>query len=223
MSSLTVFLKRLLQDGRILLEPGAWRGWDDSDLDNARALLRRSYVRWSLDMPGPSMPFDETIALGAGQILFHASRAFALTDHASWQALNAGRPRLGTPSLACEHASADVSLRFLPDLHRRALAAIEEPSDPFLVYLSDLLRRWPLSGASASIDDPPTSSLEFDGHRGLRMLYAERLLHSPTDKFSWIPSGDGWEVLRWVAAAEGLENSPLVLSNPRQPRGAVTP
>ena len=50
-----------------------------------------------------------------------------------------------------------------------------------------MLARWPLSGVLADLPGPPTAALDFGGHPGLQLLYAERLVGR--ERPAWVPPG----------------------------------
>src|SRR5581483_5630300 len=82
------------------------------------------------------------------------------------------------------HLSADLTLRLLPAIHRRA--RVRDVDDPLAVEVAELLRRWPLSGVLADLDGPPAGDVTFFGHPGLQLLYAERLVEH--EKPAWLPA-----------------------------------
>ncbi len=71
--------------------------------------------------------------------------------------------------------------------------------DPLTLRLKDTLRRWPLSGVLANLDEPPFSPVELAGHPGLLLLYAERLVvrHLP----AWLPGATGTAYVEWCSAS----------------------
>ncbi len=50
------------------------------------------------------------------------------------------------PTTPAHHLSADLMLRYLPQVLKRARGL--DPSDPLIGLLEDVLRRWPLSGGA---------------------------------------------------------------------------
>ena len=101
-------------------------------------------------MAGPPLLFDEPMALAAA----------ALTQQACWFLVSHAEPppelerRLvmpAPPRSPAEHLSADLTLRLLPQVHRRACS--RDPADPLVVCLADVLRRWPLSGVLSASSD----------------------------------------------------------------------
>jgi hypothetical protein len=55
----------------------------------------------------------------------------------------------------------------------------------------------------ADIADEPLIEPEFDGHSGLRLLYAERLAEHW--KPAWLPQGPGSEYVKWVFQESGRQ------------------
>lgn len=105
-----------------------------------------------------------------------------------------------TAASAAEHLSADLLFRHLPVVHRRARAI--NPGDVLTVRLEEVLRRWPLSGVLADIDEPPLSPVDLGGHPGLLLLYAERLARQRRP--AWVVDGPAREYIELVFAERNL-------------------
>jgi hypothetical protein len=176
-------------------------------------LLRRAYASHRLSVAGPLIPFDAPAAQSAA--------AFVL--HACWFSVSRAEPdavlercltlpaAVATPA---QHLSADLLLRFLPQLHRRARA--HNPEDRLTTLLAEVLRRWPLSGVLSEVADGPLTATTFGGHPGLLLLYAERLaLHA---KPAWIPEGPALEYAELVWRELGRD--PAALARPGALLGA---
>lgn len=178
------FLEPLLAQGCIRLRT---RPEQPPQLDReAMSLIEQAFKTFSLELPGPGIALDLDTAIAAAQ----------LVRQASWFLLSHGEPdevleqRLvmpGLPETSAQHLSADLFLRYAPQLHQRAKAF--DPADRLTGLLAQLLRAWPLSGVLSAVDEEPTTPLEFAGHPGLLLLYAERLAENP--KPAWIPNGPG--------------------------------
>jgi len=69
--------------------------------------------------------------------------------------------------------SVDLTLRFLPDFVR--LAKAMSPTDPLVVMLKELARRWPLSSVGIA-DLGEVDPAPFLGDRCLRTLYVDRII-----------------------------------------------
>jgi hypothetical protein len=66
--------------------------------------------------------------------------------------------------------------------------------------LEEVFRRWPLSGVLSDLDEGPTR-VDFAGHRGLCLLYAERL--ATNRRPGWVVEGEVREHIDLVFAETG--------------------
>ena len=65
-----------------------------------------------------------------------------------------------------------------------------------------MLRRWPLTGVLSDVAEPPTGDWSLAGHRGLELLYAERL--ASNFRSAWLPSeGRLRDVIEMVQRQQG--------------------
>jgi hypothetical protein len=197
------FLTTLLEDGRIVLDgrPGPI----EAERPAALRVLEAAFDVHRLDVAGPAISFDAPSALMAAELLRLA--AWFLVNRSEparevERALVIPRP----PFTAGEHLSADVCLRFLPLVHRRARSIA--PGDPLPGFLADVLRAWPLSGVLSDLVEGPKDVGELGDHPGLWMLYAERL--AVDEKAAWMPKGGPRGHVELVFAGLGKGNSPLL-------------
>jgi hypothetical protein len=190
MSALAEFLDLLLHRGKAVLRtrPTGSEGRD------ARAVqvLERAFTEYGLELAGPSIPIDADTALAAARFV----------EGACWFLLNRSEPDSelerclllpGQPHSPEQHASADLLLRHAGQIHQRAQR--RDPADRLAVILNEALRRWPLSGVLAEIEEPPLAGLAF-GHPGLYLLYAERWVKR--SRPAWAPVGIGQEYVELV-------------------------
>jgi hypothetical protein len=185
MPAFTELARRLLREGVVRLRepPDLPAG----ERERVLALLAEAYHDHRLDVAGAApLPFAPGCAL----------RALEGVAWSCWFLLHRGESAaeverrlapLPAPASASEHLSADLVLRFLAVVHRRARAA--DPRDPLTRWAEETLRRWPLSGVLADIDEPPREEVVLGGHPGLLLLYAERLALRPRP--AWLPAGPG--------------------------------
>lgn len=183
-------MNRVLETGEsVLAEPPRLTAAERPAVER---LLESAFRTASLDVAGPPVSYLPEVATSAAVVLAEGC----------W-AVSGGEPpraKLGEPDSASAHLSADVALRFLPAVYSRAKA--RGPDDAVARWAAAILRRWPLSGVLADLTEPPVGELRFADHRGLQMLYAERLAEHP--KASWIPqSGDCCERVEVAFAARG--------------------
>ncbi len=197
MNTLAEFLRSLLIDGSAMLrERPALISGDRA----ASELLAKEYSSYQMEIAGPPVDFDaETAVTAAGWVW---SACWFLVSHEEDPKLVESTLTPPAPPLtAADHLSADLTLRFLPGVYRRAFAVA--PDDVLTRSLSRLLRLWPLSGVFADVTDDPLTAPEFKGHPGLALLYAERLAEH--FKPAWIPlNGPAREYVELVFAERGM-------------------
>jgi hypothetical protein len=199
MNELSEFLADLFQEGRIhFRRPPQPSGLASPEVS---ALLGRAYAAYRLDIPGVAIALDVGLAGVAAEVVRQASWAL-VCHHDRVQDLQRHLKMPRSPATATDHLSADLLLRYLPYIHRRARAL--DPTDPLVGLLEQILRQWPLSGVLAGLDDGPTSPLDFGGHDGLMLLYAERLAQRPSPASSWRPEG---RPLEYVELVSGLRRT----------------
>lgn len=188
MSSLADFLESLFDDGAVTFSARPTVAPEDRRA--ARELLDRVYAAQRLSVAGPPVAFDADAALATAEFLRWACWFVVYRDEpaAEVDRLLAALPE---PRTAAQHLSADLTFRYLPQVHRRARAL--NPDDVLTARIEEALRRFPLSGVLADVAAAPTTGLEFDGHPGLQLLYAERFVKRP--RASWRPAGRTGE---WV-------------------------
>jgi hypothetical protein len=177
---LSEFLESLFDDGDVVFrEPP-----QSSNKDSADQVLARAFADYRLEVAGPLIDFDLPTALSAAEFVRRACWFLVHRDSPAREV--AERLKLPpAPTTASQHLSADLTFRHLPQLHRRARAL--SPDDVLTKALTAALRAWPLSGVASDIEDSPTTALEFCGHSGLEMLYAERFVKRPRE--NWLPAG----------------------------------
>lgn len=175
------FLAELLEEGRIGFRSGNAPLTGPSADDLAR--LAGEFATASLSMAGPAVGFEPRVAWEAAELVH--GEAWALVNRGERPEALRHRLRMpGTPTTASEHFSADLLLRYLPQILRRARGL--DPTDPLAEILAESLRRWPLSGVLSDVEEPPVGPLDFGDHPGLMLLYAERL--ASNDRPGWRPS-----------------------------------
>jgi hypothetical protein len=202
MSPFAEFLDVLLREGRAVLRGPPHLQAEDKDAAN---LLGGIYADYRLRVAGPAINFDPGAAQAAATLVYRAC----------WFLLSRDEPEseldrlLKLPAPACSpaaHLSADLVLRFLPQVHHRAKA--HNPADRLTALLADVLRRWPLSGVLADVDEGPLTAITFDDHPGLFMLYVERLAQH--EKPAWIPHGPDVAYLELVYSELGKDPAELL-------------
>ena len=196
--SLLAFVTRLLTEGsaRLAEPPRLLAG----ERDAVQAVLHDAHRDAMLDVAGPPLPFLPHVGLRVAEwvaracwLLLHQGGTPAEVE----SSLPVFSPN---PAVASEHATADVVLRFVVGVHRRARAA--DPSGALAVRLEEMLRRWPLSGVLADVEAAPLTPVDFGGHPGLLLLYAERFAARP--RAAWLAEGPAREYLDLCLARRDL-------------------
>jgi hypothetical protein len=198
MPTLAAFVQRLLTEGKALLrKPPSFRAAERAE---AARVLEPAFGAYRLSMAGPALDFDASAAVDAAEhvawacwFLLHRDEEAAAVE----KALDFPAPPDPTPA-AC--LSADLTLRYLPQVYRRARGL--DPSDVLTAALARTLRRWPLSGVLSDEEEGPLTPVAFGGHAGLLLLYAERLAEHYRP--AWSPSGAAREYVELVFAERGL-------------------
>src|SRR5262249_52868432 len=108
------------------------------------------------------------------------------------------------PRNPAEHLSADVTLRLLPGVHRRARSL--DPRAVLTGRLEELFRLFPLTGVLADVDLGPATPPDLGGPPGLCLLYAERLAANPGAR--WVAGGRVREYIDVVFDGLGMRGLP---------------
>jgi len=168
---LSLFLLDLLQDGNVTLAR-EMRDFEPNDAQDALVLLREFYDRDVMDMPGTAPAFNEGAALWAARYLYHVCQLILLRDLGEDILQEYLKGFEGARTAEASY-SADMVLRYLPDLFR--LASGLSPNDPLVIHLQDTARQWPFSsvGINGLATIPDASILT---HQSLRLAYIDRII-----------------------------------------------
>jgi hypothetical protein len=181
MPALVNFLERVFRDGQAILRARPLRA--PEDVAASRRLLEDSYQTYALSVAGPELSFDADTALAAAECLRQACWSMLVRDEPD-ENLEQCVVLPGRPQTPANHLSADLVLRYMPALYHRAKALA--PEDRLPARLAEILCRWPLSGVLADLPEGPSEPIDLGGHRGLMLLYAERLAQH--EKPTWLPT-----------------------------------
>lgn len=174
-----LFLTQLFDRGEIVFRAPP----RDRPSAEAVAILAEAFQAHALEVAGPPIAFDATVATATAEFVRQASWALVNRDERASdldRRLKLPKPPV-TPS---EHLSADLLLRYVPQVLRRARGL--DATDPLVVILSHALQSWPLSGVLSDVAEGPLAGLDFGGHPGILLLYAERAWGN--DRPGWRPS-----------------------------------
>ena len=182
------FLIELLKEGKIVFRSA--KAPRDPISPRAVAFLAEAFKIHSAAVAGPPIAFDSEAASTSAEFLRQSS--WALVNHDERMADLEKRLNLpGSPRTPSQHLSADLTLRYLPQVLQRARGL--NPDDPLVECAANVLRRWPLSGVLSDVVEAPIEHIELGSHPGLLLLYAERL--TKNDRSGWRPERStlAWE------------------------------
>jgi hypothetical protein len=202
MSPFADFLRELLDEGTARLRQRPVVAAPDREA--AGKVLAAAYADYRLDVAGPPGeqsigPFEPKTAIDAAELVWRA--CWFLLDHSDPPQELERDLALPPPTTPAQHLSADLVLRFLPQVYRRARGVAA--ADVLTGLLGRVLRQWPLTGVLADLSEAPLTPVETLDHPGLQLLYAERLAENPRPV--WVPSGGpAFEMVELVFAERGL-------------------
>jgi hypothetical protein len=203
MSTSSEFWQHLFTNGCMVFE-GSPHGNSAPDGDTL-SLFKRYYDEYALQVAGPALPFVAKVAAQGARIV-ELSAWYLASQAGTPEELERNLVLDAKPVGPADHLSADLTLQYLPSIYQRA--RVLYPADRLPAILGEILRRWPLSGVRADLPDAPLGNLDFGGHPGLLLLYAERL--AAHFKPAWIPRGPGAAYLDLVWTELGRDPALLV-------------
>lgn len=168
---LDLFLIDLIQTGQVTV-PNQIVDFDAYTSDRAIILLEEYYWADALAMPHTAPNFDPEAALWAAKYIFSTIQLVLLRDIGE-EKLN---QLLTDYKGACTSEaiySADLMLRFLPDIFRFASGL--SPEDPLIYKLKAIARLWPFSSIGIA-DINVTIGDKILDHPSLRVAYIDRLI-----------------------------------------------
>jgi hypothetical protein len=193
MAAFQEFLTQLLDHGEIVFRSA--KAPQDGPTERDVAVLAEAFDTLALSVAGARLTFDPRVACEAAEVVRQSSWALVRRED-RLEDLKRRLKLSGPPRSASQHLSADLMLRYLPQILKRARGL--DPSDPMIGLLGGILRRWPLSGVLSDVEDGPLLPLEFGEHPGLLLLYAERLVQNDRPPWQPEPSSPAWEYYEWV-------------------------
>ncbi len=176
---LTPFLYDLQTTGAVTLaarpEPFA-----EADERAAQALLREWHAADAREWPGTAPGFDPAAASWAARYLYHTVQ-LALVRELDETVVAEYLPDFAGPVPPEAIYSADLSLRYLPDLLR--LAKGLAPGDALVARLHAMAGQWPLSFVGAAAGPAETgvaaeAEARVLAHPALRQEYIDRIIRA---------------------------------------------
>jgi hypothetical protein len=169
--NLPSFLTTLFENGWVRVPSAAPIG--SSEIEAAKNVLVEYDREYRLSLAGVPPAFDVKIGCETAVAMYRICQCLVYRELMPQELLPELQLDEKRAASAVAHYSADVTMRFLPDVWRLARDASE--SDPLVACLSKLANRWPLSSVGIPVEQ--TISIEgFAGHPSLLALYVDRII-----------------------------------------------
>ncbi|TWV98037.1 hypothetical protein [Chitinophaga pinensis] len=169
--TLSEFISSLINKGEVRVAH-ALQDFDEEEIRLAKVHLQQYYTDDINEMPGQAPPYDEKAALWAAAYLYRTIQ-FLLLRHLEATALTRYLPPFDDQQTPAASYSADLCLRYLPDIF--LLAKGISPEDPLVTTLTALAAQWPLS--AAAIPEVPAEGLSpILEHPSLKRTYIDRII-----------------------------------------------
>jgi hypothetical protein len=177
---LTSFIKELLEKGQVTVTKGLTL-FSEEDLQESLKVLRGYHAEDALQMPLVAPAFSSEAALWGAVYLYRATQ-FVLIRDLGEEAVQSHLNDFSGPVTAEAIYSADLTLRYLPDLLQ--LAKGLAPDDVLVTCIQHTLTQWPFSSvgteAAAQADYQPVLA-----HDSLKYAYIDRIIkHKDTRRAS---------------------------------------
>lgn len=146
--------------------------------------LRKEYLAEADDYPYEVPPFSDAAALWAAKTIYTAAQLMLYRQNKG-----ADIPALlrdyGQEQDAAAVLSADICLRFLPDMLRHL--RVIDPDDPLTDRLEDLLYKWHFSAVNYDLNTENLNMHNIASNLCLRQLYANRIIEYKKAKLAVHP------------------------------------
>jgi hypothetical protein len=166
--TLSAFVKDLLQKGSVILSPEI-HPFSNEDLDEVAGLIER-YHQWdAFHLPLDAPDYEPKAAVWAASYLYRALQ-FLLLRNLGEDLIEANLQPYDGEITAAAVYSADLLLRNLP--HVYDLARSLSPSDPLVLKMQEIARKWPFSAVGIPVED----AARIPDHPSLQLAYADRVI-----------------------------------------------
>ena len=145
----------------------------DAEIGAVADYLERDYERECLDYPGDPPEFDQAAALWSARVVYHAAQLLLNRHHVKQDLGYLLAPFEGDMTEGAI-LSADICLRFLPDVVAKARKI--DPDDDLILLLEILMGYWPYSNLGLKQIPKEDDLGLISGSACLRQLYADRVI-----------------------------------------------
>jgi len=158
----------------------------DEEKFQTAQFLKSEYEMELLEYPAGCPPFDSAAAVWAAQVTY-ISAQLILYRETEEQDLDSLLPSFESPITVSAVLSADLCLRFIPDMVRQL--QIIDSGDKLIEVLESILQRWPYSGINYKSPDFKESEIDFiQNNSYLYKMYCERIVKDKITKLAEHPA-----------------------------------
>lgn len=187
-------IERLLGANELVLF-GRINNISEKQSESVLGLLRGYYDKEAKAYPFVAPIFNKEAALWSSKVLFHAAQLLMYREHEA-DSIHQLIPSFSKPKSAATILTADVSLRFIPNILKQL--EVIDIEDSMIPILEALLKEWHYSGLLSDVEIiAPTFNEAFDD-KCLMQMYTDRVI----DRKKLIIAKNEY-VFPWVSASLG--------------------
>lgn len=150
----------------------------------AEEYFEAEFEKERLEFLSNQLPCDATTAVWAAKVLYHSAQLYLIRENTA-KSLDVLIPKFKGTRDVSSILSADLSLRFLPDI-LTALNAVD-PEDSLITILEDILTEFHYSGIGYDLDLKTVNWEEELKDKTYRKLYLERIVEKKHYELAEIP------------------------------------
>lgn len=143
------------------------------DEQASSSYLTTAYKQECLEYPYTAPPFEPIAALWAAKCLYFAAQLLLYRQNKP-ESLAILFPECPVPLSPSSILSADLSLRFMPDILLQL--KLIDPNDPLIAVLEHILAQWHYSGIAYNVDINKLSFEVIKNNLCLQQLYMDRMM-----------------------------------------------
>lgn len=146
--------------------------------------LKQFYETESLNYPHQAPQFDANAAIWAAQTVYLACQLILLRENKGSD-LGIILPPYQQSYSASAILSADLTLRFLPDIISQA--SVIDPTDPLIAVLESHLMAWHYSGVNYTLKTDNLAFATINSNNCLKQLYVDRIIEYKKNELAQLP------------------------------------